>query len=50
MNFKDKKALKDEKKDQTAPVVLPDLDEEESDSQSEEGMHNNYGMHDAHSS
>lgn len=37
VTFKDTKAFKDEKKDKTAPVVLQNLDEEDSDCGSEEG-------------
>ena len=38
IKFKDNKALKDERKDKTAPVVLQNLDEDDSSSESEEGM------------
>ena len=37
VKFKDTKALKDERKDQTAPVVLHNLDEDASDLESENG-------------
>lgn len=39
VKFKDNKALKDERKDKTAPVVLHDLDEDGSDLESENGSH-----------
>ncbi len=37
VKFKAKKALKDEKKDQTAPIVLSNITEQDSDSETEEG-------------
>lgn len=40
VKFKDNKALKDERKDKTAPVVLRDLDEDGSDLESENGSYN----------
>ena len=37
VKFKAKKALKDEKKDQTAPIVLSHIADQDSDSEAEEG-------------
>ena len=37
VKFKAKKALKDEKKDQTAPIVLSNITDQDSDSEAEEG-------------
>lgn len=39
VKFKDTKALKDERKDQTAPVILQNLAEDESDSESDNGTY-----------
>ncbi|MCG8623343.1 MAG: hypothetical protein MJE68_15295 [Proteobacteria bacterium] len=38
VKFKAKKALKDERKDQTAPIVLSNIAEDDSDSEPEDGI------------